>query len=150
MATPSPLNTIWPRFWLVSPGFDSHCIWRYSSYSSQTPSPHIRLPAHMDVLLVPLDSELQHLAVPKYRIPPYPAGLTLEWMPSLFCLGFDSTFRAITCVDTSVTLPSMLGPQNPSPGCSHVWTVFILFEIWLPALDYPSAHMPSSASSSFL
>lgn len=47
----------------------------------------------------------------------------LECMPSLFCLGSDSTQRVVPFADTSVALPSALGLQYCIPECSQVQTL---------------------------
>lgn len=125
MAT-SPLNLIWTRLWLVSPAFglllpsenafptllrlwniipDCLLIWMPCLFL---------MGSEFSVWLPPnIESFLTLLRYP-------PAGL--ECMPSLFCLGSDSTQRAVPFVDTAVTLPSTLGLQYCVPRCSQVQT----------------------------
>lgn len=156
MAT-SPPNQTWSRLWLVSPVFGSHSLglllplWKYFPSSSQALKSHLRLPAPCGECLACYYGlwDLLYLAAPKHRILPYLlrsplAGL--ECMPSLFCLGSDSTQRVVPFADTSVALPSALGLQYCVQGCSSTDSVFILLKIRLPAWNAPVAWILSSSS----
>lgn len=97
-------------------------LWRCFPYSSQALKPHTRLPCpiwalNLYIWLPPnMESFLTLFRHPQL-------GWPWNGLPFIFCLGSDSTHRAIPCVDTSVTSPSTLGLQNPVWGYSQVCTL---------------------------
>lgn len=127
----SPLNLIWTRLWLVSPAFGSHSIGLLLPNGNTFPTLLRLWNLIPDCLLIWMPCLFLMGSEFSVWLPPniesfltllrYPlAGL--ECMPSLFCLGSDSTQRSVLFVDASVALPSTLGLQYCVPRCSQVQT----------------------------
>lgn len=131
MAT-SPPNQTWSRLWLVSPVFGSHSLGLLLPYENTFP-PLLRLWNLIpDCLLIWMPCLFLMGSEFSIWLPPnIESFLTLlrsplaglECMPSLFCLGSDSTQRVVPFADTSVALPSALGLQYCVQGCSRVQTL---------------------------